>query len=143
MNAQFSNWQACSAKHQVANILGFMSQLVSSNSVIVVYSSPLNSATVEENQPQSICKQMSMNVFQQHLFYKNRWWVRFGPWTIVGLIPDKLKDQMNEKALKSSSQKEDLKSKKVKSGNKAFLSRNRRKGVGTTSFPCSLSGNQE
>lgn len=107
MNAKFSSRQACSAKLQAVNIWGFMSHLVSRNSAVVVYTSPLNSATVEKNQLLSICKQMRVTVFQPHFVYKNRWCVRFGPWTILGLIPNKLKDQMNENPLKNSSQEED------------------------------------
>lgn len=107
MNAKFSSRQACSAKLQAVNIWGFMSHLVSRNSAVVVYTSPLNSAMVEKNQLLSVCKQTWLTVFQQHFVYKNRWCVRFGPRTILGLIPNKLKDQMNENILKTSSQEED------------------------------------
>ena len=62
---------------------------------------------------------MWVTAFQQHFVYKNRWSVRFGPWTILGLIPKKLKDQMNENTLENFSGR-GLKPRRVENGNEAF-----------------------
>lgn len=143
MNANFSSWQACPAKLQAVNIWGFMSHLVSRNSAVVVYASPLNSATVEKNQLLSICKRMWVTAFQQHVVYKSRWSARFGPWTILGLIPKTKRSNEWEhprKLLRKRTQAQES-----RKWQQSLLQEKwkRRVGHGTVTFPGPHSGRQE